>query len=120
MDTIMLDRQSLYQFYGDAVDDLRSIYTDYLVNRQAMLQSLQQAYAGGAETLAASVHYHSSVFTYIGLPMLTQCCMKFEDLCKKTTSTADVKEEFDYLVRKIYKSISIVQQELERLNMLYI
>lgn len=120
MDTVKLDRQSLYQFYGDAVDDLRDIFNDFLKNREVMLRSLQQAFESGPEPLAASVHYHSSIFSYIGLPMLTADCHQFEVLCKKAGSTADVKDEFDYLVRKIYKSIGLVQQEVERLNMLYI
>lgn len=120
METVKLDRQSLYQFYGDAVDDLREIFNDYLKNRNTMLASLQKAYESGTEALAASVHYHSSVFSYIGLPMLTTDCHQFETLCKRSAVTSEVKNEFEELVSRIYKSISIVQQEVERLNMLYI
>lgn len=120
METVKLDRQSLYQFYGDAVDDLREIFSDYLRNRNTMFASLQKAFESGAEALAASVHYHSSVFSYIGLPMLTAQCHEFETLCKRSANTADVKNEYDFLVSNIYKSIGVVQQEVERLNMLYI
>ena len=116
MNSLTLDSQMLMDLYAGSHDDARFILNDYLDKYEEIVRSFNEAFDAGTESLSRCAHRHASSFTYIGVPQLTTVCKDFEQECKSVTEAAAVKESFETLMHTIDKSVSLVKQELARLD----
>ena len=116
MNPLTLDSQMLMDLYGGSHDDARFILNDYLDKHGEIIRSFNEAFCNGIESLSQCAHRHSSSFSYIGVPQLTVVCKEFELECKKAADAAAVKKSFEKLLTTIDQSVSLVKQELARLD----
>ncbi|HET6995982.1 MAG TPA: Hpt domain-containing protein [Chitinophagaceae bacterium] len=116
MSPITLDSQMLLDLYGGSSEDACFILNDYLNKHGEIIQSFNEAYHSGIDSLSKCAHRHASSFSYIGLPQLTTACKDFEEECKKAKDTTAVKRSFELLLSTIDQSAVLVKQELARLE----
>jgi hypothetical protein len=116
MCTITFEKNTLKRFYADSSVDFVEILSEYLKNQDEIQVSLKRAFEEGPETLQSSIHFHSSIFCYVGFPELTTIFLDFEEECKKTDNTSTLSEQFNKVLEKISESAVIARYEIEQLQ----
>lgn len=115
MNTVVFEKETIARFYGNSSNDILEILEEYLASQEEMLQSLCTAFLSGSRSLSNCLHFHSSVFTYVGFPQLTRDFVLLELECKASISSAELETKFDVLVGKIKQCNRLIQHEIERL-----
>lgn len=118
MNTLKFETETIKRFYGDSTEDIIDILNQYLSSKEEMLNSLCTSFVAGPAELHNSLHFHSSVFTYVGFPQLSQDFIEFENECKTSSTNKFLELRFNNLLGKIMESTVIARQELERLEKL--
>jgi HPt (histidine-containing phosphotransfer) domain-containing protein len=114
MNTLKFESEALQRFYGDSPDDIRSILNEFLSTKDEMLHSLQQSYLSGRKELFETLHFHSSVFAYVGFPQLSKDCVEFEKYFKFVNDRNAFESGFSLLLKKIMKSTVILEEQIEK------
>ena len=117
MNTLKLDKETLYNFYGNSPEEIAEMLKDYLHSNEETIKSFKEAYKKGLVPLQSCIHFHSSVFAYVGFPQLTDECRQFEQECKNTNTINAVASTFSNFINRIYESAVIAKKEIELLNM---
>jgi hypothetical protein len=115
MNTIKFESEALHRFYGDSADDIRSILYEFLSTKDEMLNSLQQSYLSGREEFFATLHFHSSVFAYVGFPQLSRDCIEFEKYFKFVNDSNAFDSGFNLLLKKITTSTIILEEQVGKI-----
>jgi hypothetical protein len=111
----VFEKDTLDNFYADSIDGAVEIVTEYIGSHNDMIASLTKANQDGIEALCSAVHFHSSVFMYVGFPQLSLDCLDFE----KKILNKDAKEVttlFNNLIECIDETIIILKTELIHLT----
>jgi len=116
MYSLTLDSQKLYDLYGGSFDDVRFILNSYIDKHNDIINSFNEAFRSGIEPLIKCAHRHSSSFTYIGLPQITEECKNFEQECTIASDTMELKPAFERLLSIIEQGSFLVKQELTRVK----
>jgi hypothetical protein len=116
MSSITFEKSTLKRFYGDSSVDFAEILSEYLTNQDEIHLSLKRAFKEGLEPLQSSIHFHSSIFCYIGFPELTAFFLDFEEDCKKTADISTLSVQFNELLEKVRESAVIAKYEMEQLQ----
>jgi hypothetical protein len=116
MSAISFDKTTLTRFYGDSSVDFVEILCEYLKTQDEIQTSLKSAFSEGLESLQSSIHFHSSIFCYVGFPELTNIFLEFEEMCKSRSDGSVLRTEFDFVLSKITESAGIARQEIEKLE----
>lgn len=109
MSTIIeLDKTILATYYDNHKEDIAMMLGDYLEKYDNIISSLQEAKNANIQQLRETLHYHSSVFAYIGLPTLTE---EFKQLEQKCINNEPLGNDFDVLLQKVQQTKAIVEKE---------
>jgi hypothetical protein len=104
MSGITFDKTTLTRFYGDSSVDFAEILSEYLKTQDDIQTSLKSAFNEGLEPLQSSIHFHSSIFCYVGFPELTNIFLEFEEMSKSKSDVSVLRAEFDLVLSKITES----------------
>lgn len=115
MNTVVFEPATIARYYGNSINDIIEIFDEYLASQDEMLQSLCTAFLSGSRSMSNCLHFHASIFTYVGFPQLTQDCIVLENECRSNISSSDLELKFNLLVKKIKKSNMLIKQEMSRL-----
>jgi hypothetical protein len=116
MSSLRFEAECMNSFFGGSVEDMIFILRQYLANKDEMLESLHSSFHSGKEAFLNTLHFHSSVFNYVGFPQLREDCVAFVNDCKTNTIGTFTESRFQELVDKISESVSLVKAEVERLE----
>jgi hypothetical protein len=112
MNTLKFESEALHRFYGDAAADIRIILDEFLSTKEEMFNSLQHSYSLGRQELFDTLHFHSSVFAYVGFPQLSKDCVEFEKYFKFVKDNNAFESGFNHLLKKIQKSTLILEEQI--------
>ncbi len=116
MAPLLLDKQAISVFYGDAADVITDILTDYRNNIPETVGSFRIAFAKGSDNLRSVAHFHASAFSYVGFPQLHNECKALEQACKQTADVANVRQALESLISRIEESGHLIKLELQQLQ----
>ncbi len=116
MNTVIFEKETIARFYGDSATDVIEIFDEYLSSQEEMLQSLCTAFLSGNRALSNCLHFHASIFTYVGFSQLTRDCIAFENECKTNLSKTEMEAKFNVLISKIRQSSLLIQQEINEMS----
>lgn len=116
MNTLKFENEIILKLYGNSKEDIIDILNEYVSSKEEMLTSLYTSFSKGTEELLDSLHFHASVFSYVGFPQLTNECLLLENDCKKYDLSFEIQLRFNELVNKIKESTVIVEKEIDKLT----
>lgn len=110
------EHEALDKLYADSPEELIEILEEYISSHDEIITSLNNAFEEGPKELRSKVHFHSSVFNYVGFPQLTTDCVDFEERCK-TMDKAALSPYFDNLISCINETAGYLKKEMELLEL---
>ncbi len=105
-------KETLTKLYGDSVEDIQAIVQDYIESSDETIASLQESLNKGVSELTKALHFHSSIFMYIGFPQLTKDCLALENICKQNISTEPLTPLVNSLINCIKETILVLNKEI--------
>jgi hypothetical protein len=116
MKALVLDKESLYSFFGDNPEDIKEILNDYINNSGKMKQDLLESYKQTPAELYHCLHFNSAAFTYTGLPELTVVFKELSRKCNTIKANNEIEAEFNNVLEMLDSSVLIVKNEVENIE----
>lgn len=114
---LQLDNGLLAELYEGDEEQMLVIFEQFLGTTPALMQEAEICYHDGeVELFRQKVHKLKPVFSFIGLPSITDQAEFLEKRCKQISVVEEVSALFDDLKAKYLKGVEIVQKEINRIN----
>ena len=112
-----LDSGFLQSLYADDYMYIEEIFGTTLKHFDSDVEAVKMAYEGGnTEDLRKAVHKIKPTFSFVGLPTVQELCKHFEELCEKSGSTDELKQEYKQIVITLADSKELLESEHRKLK----
>jgi hypothetical protein len=116
MKTILLDRVVLKSFYGDSLEGMTEIFSQFLASYPETKKTLIAAYeSGNLTSLKRVLQYHAPSFIYLGLPDLLSEFKNLSIKCSEVDSHYSLSNDFKELMLTLESCWQIVKNEMKSL-----
>ncbi|WP_205514119.1 Hpt domain-containing protein [Longitalea arenae] len=112
-----IDSTYLYSLYEDDYQYIEEIFATTLAHFDEDLQAIQKAFtSNNLSELKKAIHKIKPTFGFVGLPMVQQSCMEFEDFCQKATTSNELTSEYQQIVATLAASKELIASEYNKLK----
>ncbi|MGZ8558355.1 MAG: hypothetical protein ACXWWC_08485 [Chitinophagaceae bacterium] len=117
MKTIQIDKAVLQSLYGENLDCLNEVFSEFLSIHAEIKQNLVSSYETGEfNSLKKLLHYHGPSFMYVGMPDVSSLFKQLELQCKSASEHHSMETDFSLLIEMIDESRRLVIAEMSHLE----
>ena len=117
MKTIQISKPLLNTLYGDSVDCIEEIFSEFLSTHGEIRENLTSSYhSGKIDSLRKILHHHGPSFMYLGLPLISDFFKNLEMRCKSISDNSIISSEFSLLIQMVDESKVQVSNQLKYLK----
>ena len=117
MKTIQISKPVLKSLYGDSKEGMAEVFSQFLNSHSEIRENLVSSFnSGSLESFKKFLHYHGPSFTYLGMPVISDCFKNLEEQCKQGSDRSSISTGFTALMRFVDQSRQMIANELECLK----
>jgi hypothetical protein len=112
MKTIQINKPLLHNLYGDSIDCIEEVFSEFLSTHGQIRENLTSSYhSGKIDSLRKFLHHHGPSFLYLGLPSISDFFKNLELQCKLVSDKSAISSEFSILMQMVDESrIQVINQ----------
>lgn len=112
MKTIQISKPLLNSLYGDSIDCIEEIFSEFLSSHGEIRENLASSYhSGKIDSLRKFLHHHGPSFLYLGLPSVSDFFKNLEERCKSISDNSVISSEFSVLMQMVDESrVQVINQ----------
>ena len=117
MKTIQISTPLLNSLYGDSIDCIGEVFSEFLSCHEEIRENLTSSYhSGKIDSLRKILHHHGPSFLYLGLPSIADFFKNLEIRCKSISDKSAISSEFSVLMQMVDESREQVINQLAYLK----